>query len=836
VAKAEHHEPPPAPAAADTARASWLRRLLANRFRVLLLIGGVVAIIGVAAGLTLTFWSAEQPSYVRQLGQAFAKYQAGEFREARQIAARLLTDKSVRYSDHGGAYYILGAITLHEADQQINPAKQQLLDLVAARYLEEARNRGVPQTREGEALWQLGRALHDAGRYARSVTILREALEFQPEHHARIHALLADGYLNLQPPRLTEALEHNRQYLATSGLSQSEIDVGRLAQGRILLAQQDVAGATAAIDQIADSSAVYFPAQILRGRILLALPAGAAATESADQATLQLLEQLRQLEGRAGTTPALLAQSQLLIGLLHHWRNEPAKAEAQYDHVRRVFFGQPEALAAAIFQGDLIRPDRPSEAVALYKRGISQVAGTEEAYNNHWLPAEQFRSRLQAAVDDLAERELYALALDLAEALIPPFSHTVAVERQATIHRAWARQLAERAQREKLPQAQATAAEARLHWREAGAHWRRLADLRITTRMFLDDLAASADDFRRGQGYLQAETVYRELLRQEPQQGEPEALVGLGEVLLALGKVDAALPVLARCREAFPKHPASYRARILASLALQEQGQLPQAQELLLDNLYGFSLSPQSSEWRDSLFELGKLLYLQGLDLESKSRQAGIDKLDAESRRAGLLFLDQSHGLFEEAIHTLREAVERYPTAPQATESRYCIAEAHRHSAKLPRKRLAGVTIETSRADLERQMHEHLLAAIAQYNQLITSLSAEQEAPRSAVEATTLRNCYFGRADALFDLNRYDDAIEAYSAATNRYQNDPESLEAYVQIASCHRRLGRLSEARGTLEQARVVLQRIRPDADFLATTRLARQDWVYLLDWLRTL
>ena len=93
-----------------------------------------------------------------------------------------------------------------------------------------------------------------------------------------------------------------------------------------------------------------------------------------------------------------------------------------------------------------------------------------------------------------------------------------------------------------------------------------------------------------------------------------------------------------------------------------------------------------------------------------------------------------------------------------------------------------------------------------------------------------------GRADALFDVERYDEAIQAYSAATNRYQHDPESLEAYVQIASCHRRMGRISEARGTLEQARVVLQRIRPDANFARTTRLARQDWIPLLDWLRTL
>jgi tetratricopeptide (TPR) repeat protein len=210
--------------------------------------------------------------------------------------------------------------------------------------------------------------------------------------------------------------------------------------------------------------------------------------------------------------------------------------------------------------------------------------------------------------------------------------------------------------------------------------------------------------------------------------------------------------------------------------------------------------------------------------------------MDSESRRAGLALLEQSHVAFEDAIRTLTEAVERYPTAPQAMEARYRIAEAHRHSAKLPRKRLANVTIETSKATLTRQMEDQLQAAIDGYNSLITRLADQQDAHHWPTEAGILRNCYFGRADALFDLRRYEEAIGAYSAATNRYQHEPESLEAYVQIASCHRRLGRVSEARGTLEQARVVLQRINPDADFRRTTRLARQDWVYLLDWLRTL
>jgi tetratricopeptide (TPR) repeat protein len=111
-----------------------------------------------------------------------------------------------------------------------------------------------------------------------------------------------------------------------------------------------------------------------------------------------------------------------------------------------------------------------------------------------------------------------------------------------------------------------------------------------------------------------------------------------------------------------------------------------------------------------------------------------------------------------------------------------------------------------------------------------------QDAHRTKAELAILRNCYFGRADVLFDLGRYEEAVQAYSAATNRYQHDPEALEAYVQIACCYRRLDRPNEARGTIEQARVVLQRLRADADFARTTRLDRQQWTELLTWLRTL
>ena len=817
---------------------AWIR---ASRLRTIGALTAAGAIIGIIAVTALILRPAPRPTYIRQLADAFGELERGNSAKARRLAAQLLEDRSVAYTDHGGAYYILGAVTLRDADDQLNPKKRQLLDLVAARYLEEARSRGMPPTREAEGAWLLGRALHDAGRYDRSIAILREALEPGSERAMAVHALLADSYLHVEPPRLAEALEHNRQYLASEGLAPRDVEAGRLLEGRILLAQRDFAAAETAIEGIQNSSPLYPEALILRGRILHESLGAKVDQPEAVTTIASLREQLQQLLVREGNSPSIAApkiaaQAQLLMGLMLKQIGDTEAAVQQLDLVRRTYFGQAEALAATIHQAELLQDTSAHEAANLYKRALAQVTSSDAPYDNVWLSASDFRARLSAAIDSLVASGHFSDALELAEGLVSPFSETIAVELQAQIHRAWAERLEQQAAKEAAPGQGVTRAEARRHRRQAGVLSRKLADLRIATQHYLDDLSRAADDLRRGQGFEQAAVVYREFLGQQPREAEPEALVGLGESLLAQGKTAEALEALAHCRDQFPRHPATYQARLLASLALAEDSKLDEAKSLLTDNLYSFSLAPESTEWRDSLFALGAVHFRQAVELECQSRLAGVDRADAESRKLGLQLLEQSYAAFEASIRTLSEAVERYPEAPQALESRYRIAEAHRQSAKLPRKRLAAVTIETSKALLRRQMQDHLEAAIEGYGNLLSQITDQPDHPRQAAESSIARNCYFGRADALFDQERYDEAIQAYSGATNRYQHDPESLEAYVQIASCHRRLGRIGEARGTIEQARVVLQRIRTDADFLKTTRLARQDWAHLLDWLRTL
>ena len=49
---------------------------------------------------------------------------------------------------------------------------------------------------------------------------------------------------------------------------------------------------------------------------------------------------------------------------------------------------------------------------------------------------------------------------------------------------------------------------------------------------------------------------------------------------------------------------------------------------------------------------------------------------------------------------------------------------------------------------------------------------------------------------------------------------DPESAEIYLQLARTYQRLDKPVEARGTLQQAKIVLARMKPETPFTETTR----------------
>jgi hypothetical protein len=68
--------------------------------------------------------------------------------------------------------------------------------------------------------------------------------------------------------------------------------------------------------------------------------------------------------------------------------------------------------------------------------------------------------------------------------------------------------------------------------------------------------------------------------------------------------------------------------------------------------------------------------------------------------------------------------------------------------------------------------------------------------------------------------------VTAYTAVTNRFQTQPEVLEAYMQIARCRQAMGQSDEARIAMEQARIVLARLPNEIVFDQTTPFSRTEW----------
>src|SRR5262245_29709213 len=452
----------------------------------LIVVPAMAAIIVSAVALTLAFRGSDRPAYMRQLAQALAHLDAGDLPAARRLAAALLVSTTTGFEEQGGPYYVLGAATAREAAEQNTPSRRRVLNLVASRYLDEARQRGFPPGREHQGLLLLAQTLHDAARFDRSIAVLHSLSSEETKTDPNVDLLLADDYLKVQPPRFTEALEHIHRHLSGASLSGAELEAGQVTEARILLAKGDLAAAWEAAARLPASSPVYGEAVILRGRILLESLSqpGNQPLPDVESRVATLSEELAHLVQKTDLPPTISAQTQLLAGLVELQQGHIAQARSLFDRTRRAYFGQPEGLAALVFLADLIRSSNPQTAVELYKPALAQ-AGAAETYDNPWLPAERLSRHSEAAIGELAAADQFDAALELATALTPFFPSAPSLARQVEIHRAYARKLEERAQNEKSLEAEVTAAQARREWREAGAKGRQLANVRIATRFYL---------------------------------------------------------------------------------------------------------------------------------------------------------------------------------------------------------------------------------------------------------------------------------------------------------------------------------------------------------------
>jgi tetratricopeptide (TPR) repeat protein len=238
---------------------------------------------------------------------------------------------------------------------------------------------------------------------------------------------------------------------------------------------------------------------------------------------------------------------------------------------------------------------------------------------------------------------------------------------------------------------------------------------------------------------------------------------------------------------------------------------------------------------------------------------ATVQKIKAESPRSKLsetesaALLNEAFSRWDESIRRLELFLafvardKRHPEAVQAqTEARYLLAKALRHTAELPQRKLESAETENARLELRRTMQDLLSQARDEYRKLQTELLALEELDMlDELEQRVLRDCFFEVAHTYFALasygidstgENYQKAITAYASAANQYSRDPQVILAYLQISNCYKRLNKPSDARSSLEQAKVILKQM-PDAAFQKnSTNMTKAEWKEWLEWVQNL
>jgi len=753
---------------------------------------------------------------------AFQALDDGDLPKALQIAQIVERSGNMTIDNAGGPAYIFGVAAMRKSDTPVELQRTRAYQ-IAAHWFEQAMHRGVPDDRRAEVVFLTGKSLYLAERYTEAVPILRQALPINPHAAAEVHRYLGRALYLQSEPNPAGAVAETDAYLAEPGLSEDDRMAATADRAEFLLASGRLVEARRAIAQV--QATKRFPAQatLLDARITLQegrLAAGVKGDEAAltpscimplpqptpesqakFEAALRLAEEAKKLDK---LSTQLTPQAFYVAGLCQDALGKLDEAAAEFHQAYRRAVESPEGFAARIQQAHLARRrDKTDDAVSLYDEVLKEL-GPKKRYSNRWAPLPDFKARMLTVYEDFFHRKQYAAASKFADLLPRLLDEDLAVQLAADAHAAWARQLVAGGRGGALEERHPPPA-VREQYRLAGKLYERLSELRYATRDYAENIWTAAKFYLQGRDYDNAARLLRKYTSVEQRAHHAEAMVGIAEVMLTKERNDEALALLKRCMETFPRDAAVFRARLLLAELYGEMGKWDEAERSLLDNLESETLTPSSSEWRRSLFALARLLY--------------------------------DRARYPEAALKLDEAVERYPDDADAVEARYCAGEAHRRVAQQLADEVPDNALPAERAKFQRLITEQFEIALKRLDETIQAartpdLRHTDEAGRIAM----LRNALFGRGSILHAVGRYDEALRAYQTAVAAFPQSPAVLDAYLQMADCHRRMHRPIEARGTVEQAKLMLNRIPDDAQFDDVTNYTRAEWKQMLDTLSAL
>lgn len=196
-----------------------------------------------------------------------------------------------------------------------------------------------------------------------------------------------------------------------------------------------------------------------------------------------------------------------------------------------------------------------------------------------------------------------------------------------------------------------------------------------------------------------------------------------------------------------------------------------------------------------------------------------------------LALLYERTGRHERAIERLDEIVERYPDDRVIGLMTYRLGEAHRQLADEIEGSLSDALPPATIGERNQRVLQHREEAVERYRAAIDRLGSKRDVDRTRLEELALRNAHFYVGDCLSDLERYDEAIQAYDLARDRYAGEASTLVALIQIVNAHMARGDVLRARTANERARRFYLSLPDDAWDDPTLPMDRTDWEAWLD-----
>lgn len=741
---------------------------------------------------------------------------------AEDLEHKIDTDANSRW------HYVVGVSMVLKIKDDVDTAEHRQVLLDATEHLNQSRELGFPVGLTGKGFFFLGFCQYHTYQWDEAIESLDQAHKNYPQCRSQSILMMIQAQLRKPKPDLEAAQKTLVMWESIPGKSASESAQTYLCQAQLAFKKGLYPKVVEWLDKIDPNLPERSEAQNLLA--LCNIQISQAAKEEKERLKLLSIahDLLKKQIYSADTTADARRQASYLFGRTLRLQRKLVEATGAFSIVRQQNPYSAEAIAASLEEAELLLELNEYSEVLLTTRHLLRGIQDVNLYNDYWMPIDELRNRLVAIGDQMRLQTEFERALQLAQQLTLAFPPAHALRLQAATYMDWANKVKNDSKLEQSTSQPGLTANALFE--KAGDTLERLARVELRSKDYLDIVWSSSECYQKANEIDAANRMLKTYLQYETRTRQPRGLIAIGKNYIAAGKWKESLEPLQRCLEYYENNPSSYEVRLLLARAYAELENLDKAIELLSENLWDHDLSPESPVWRDSSIELGNLVFQRGSVLLAQVK-SNPPKAWTEFANS----LQRSHSDLLRGIEQLGESVERYPDDYRYYQTRYNLAHSYRLAAEMP-KLVAdndSTMADSDRRQQNQQWRRLMEESVNQFQALRNSLQSAKDA--DALAPAILRNCFFGEADTLAKLGRFEDAIAAYRAAAGHYVNQPEALEALVEIATSNKKMGRDREAQKALRQAQQVLQRIPAEYDgrFISTTRGDRKHWKEKLDWM---